>query len=131
MFERNKDQDKPRGRLANWLSRVFGDKEEPTKAVEAFSLDTPEEPTADEVQTQSRMTDEYKAFLQEQEKTWPQDMPEDTRNVPCAEAEPENETTETPVTEAEPVMEPLPEETAPAEAEKATDEVPAAPDETV
>lgn len=115
MFERNKDQDKPRGRLANWLSRVFGDKEEPTEAVEAFSLDTPEEPTADEVQNQSRMTEEYQAFLQEQEKTWPQDQPEDTRNVPCAEAEHENEAVETPVTEAEPATETLPEQPAPEE----------------
>lgn len=108
MFER--DNDKPRGKLAGWLNKVFGSKDETTKAAEAFSLDTPEEPTAAEVQTQSRMTEEYKEFLQEQEKTWPQETPEGTREVPCTEAEHEAETVETPAMETEPATETIPEE---------------------
>lgn len=75
MFGRNKDNDQPRGKLATWLHKIFGDKDEPKRAVEAFSLDTPEEPEQTDVRDQSRMTEEYKEFLQEQEKTWPREAP--------------------------------------------------------
>lgn len=87
MFGRNKDNGQPRGKLATWLHKIFGDKDEPNRAVEAFSLDTPEEPTENDVQDQSRMTEEYKEFLREQEKTWPQetlaaDGATETKNTP-------------------------------------------------
>ena len=121
MFEHSKDQ--PRRGLASWLGRVFGGKkDEPTKAVEAFSLDMPEEPTAAEVQNQSRMTEEYKEFLQEQEKTWPQETPDETREVPCTEADRENAPAETPVTEAGLPTEMIPEEPASEEAPENLDE---------
>ena len=91
MFGRNKDNGQPRGKLATWLHKIFGDKDEPNRAVEAFSLDTPEEPTENNVQDQSRMTEEYKEFLREQEKTWPQEAPAvdgtmDTENTSDASA---------------------------------------------
>lgn len=93
MFGRNKDNGQPRGKLATWLHKIFGDKDEPNRAVEAFSLDTPEESTENDVQDQSRMTEEYKEFLREQEKTWPQEVPAaeeaqatETENTPDASA---------------------------------------------
>lgn len=93
MFGRNKDNGQPRGKLATWLHKIFGDKDEPNRAVEAFSLDTPEEPTENDVQDQSRMTEEYKEFLREQEKSWPQEAPAteeaqatETENTPDASA---------------------------------------------
>lgn len=87
MFGRNKDNGQPRGKLATWLHKIFGDKDEPNRAAEAFSLDTPEEPTENDVQDQSRMTEEYKEFLREQEKTWSQEVPAadgatETENTP-------------------------------------------------